>query len=210
MTAQIRLAVETDGAAVADIYAPFCESSAVSFETEAPTAAEMASRIRAITSRFPWLVLEDDGAVAGYAYASQHRDRAAYGWSADVSVYVHPAHCRRGVGRALYSTLFEALRRQGYFKAYAGITQPNPPSVALHQAVGFVLVGTYRGVGYKQSAWHDVAWYQKSLQPERANPGPPLPVSAFLDTPRWIEILGAGLKYYNPKNGHSTGARGIS
>jgi L-amino acid N-acyltransferase YncA len=169
----IRLATERDAAAVAAIYAPFCDSTAVSFESVAPSPEEMANRIRATTAQWPWLVLEIDGVVAGYAYASRHRDRAAYAWAVDTAVYVGDGHRGHGVGRALYTALVDFLRAQGYFKACAGITLPNPASVALHEAIGFKPVGVYRGIGYKLGAWHDVAWYELALQPERADPAPP-------------------------------------
>jgi phosphinothricin acetyltransferase len=176
----IRLAQTPDAAAVAAIYGPFCETTAVSFEVVAPDAAEMASRIDAVTRQYPWLVLERDGAVAGYAYATRHRERAAYMWSVDTAVYVHAAAQRSGVGRALYDALFRLLVEQGYFRAYAGITVPNEASVALHTAVGFTKVGTYHGVGYKLGAWRDVAWFERRLQPEQSNPPPPRPVRAVL------------------------------
>lgn len=193
--AEIRLARPEDAAAVATIYAPYCERTPVSFELVAPTAAEMAARIAKITARHPWLVLED-GDIAGYVYACQHRERAAYQWSVDVAAYVHESFRRRHVGRALYTTLFHLLVLQGYFKAYAGVTIPNPASVGLHEAVGFQPVGVYRGVGYKLGAWHDVAWYQRPLQPERADPETPLALSAVQDTPGWREALAAGLRLY--------------
>ena len=192
----IRLAGQHDAAAIAAIYGPFCASTTVSFEYAAPSTDEVADRIRAITAHFPWLVLEGDGVVTGYAYASRHRDRAAYGWSVDTAVYVSPTHRRRGVGRALYTTLFRLLRLQGYFKAYAGITLPNSASSGLHEAVGFRLVGVYRGVGYKHGGWHDVAWYEVALQAERLNPDPPLPVSAFAESPGWTESVEQGLAHY--------------
>jgi len=190
----IRLATSEHAAAIADIYAPYCESTAVSFEVEAPSADEIAKRIAAITAQYPWLVLEDDG-VAGYAYASRHRERAAYQWSVDVAVYVSRAQQRRGVGRALYTTLFDLLRHQGYFKAYGGITLPNPSSVGLHEATGFTLVGVYRGVGYKLGAWHDVAWYQKVLQPERAAPPPPASMPSA-SSAEWQNAVARGLQQY--------------
>lgn len=177
MTDRIRLATEADAAAVARIYAPFCESTAVSFETSAPSSEEMASRIRAVVAQWPWLVLEDRGNVAGYAYATKHRDRAAYMWAVDTAIYIDDGHRGRGVGRALYMALFDLLRVQGYFKACAGITLPNPASVGLHTAVGFIEVGVYRGIGYKNGAWHDVGWYELALQPERDNPALPKPIS---------------------------------
>jgi phosphinothricin acetyltransferase len=113
-------------------------------------------------------------------------------------VYVSPAHHRRGVGRALYTTLFQLLRRQGYFKAYAGITLPNSASVGLHEAVGFELVGVYHGVGYKHGVWHDVAWYQAALQAERVNPDRPRPVSALAGSEQWADAVQQGLRHYRP------------
>jgi phosphinothricin acetyltransferase len=177
---KIRLAQAADAAAVAAIYGPFCETTAVSFEVAAPDGEEIAGRIAAVTRQYPWLVLERAGAIAGYAYATRHRERAAYRWSVDTAVYVHAAARRSGVGRALYEKLFMLLVAQGYFKAYAGITVPNNASVALHAAVGFTSVGTYHHVGYKLGAWHDVAWFERSLQPERLDPPPPQPVQAVL------------------------------
>ena len=194
--ATIRMAREADARAILAIYAPFCATTAVSFELEPPSEDEIASRIRGVTAYCPWLILEDDGAVAGYAYAGRHNERAAYGWSVDVTVYVAPSHLRRGVGRALYSALFELLRQQGFFKAYAGVALPNPASTALHEAMGFEPVGVYKGVGYKLGAWRDVAHYQLALQPERQNPNPPALPARLLDTPRWSDAVSRGLGHY--------------
>ena len=196
MSATIRLAKESDAPAAASIYAPHCESGSVSFETSAPSTEEIARRIQNITQQWPWLVLEDDGTVAGYAYAGRHRERAAYGWAVDTTVYVSDAYHGRGVGRALYTTLFTVLRLQGYFKACAGITLPNPASVALHEAVGFALVGVYRGIGFKLGDWHDVAWYEAELQPEAPNPPAPKPLNAVLDSQGWEEAIAQGAALY--------------
>lgn len=168
---------DRDGAACAEIYAPFVTGSAISFEEEPPGAAELARRIEHITGRFPWLVAELDGTVAAFAYASRHRERVAYRWAADVSVYVRREHHRRGIGRALYRELLELLRRQGLWTICAGITLPNASSVALHEGLGFRLVGVYRRIGFKQGAWRDVGWWQLELAapPPGAppEPGPP-------------------------------------
>ena len=198
MTSTIRLASSDDAAAVAGIYAPFCESTAVSFEYAPPSAEEIANRIRTITAQFPWLVLADNGVVAGYAYASRHHERAAYGWSVDVAVYVSSIRHRCGVGRALYTTLFQLLRLQGYFKAYAGITLPNSASTGLHEVIGFTLVGVYQGVGYKHGVWYDVAHYQMALQSERLSPAPPVSVSTLAESPAWAEAVSEGLRHYRP------------
>lgn len=193
----IRMATDADAAAIAAIYGPFCESTVVSFEYIAPSVTEIAARMRRITEQYPWLVM-DHGGVIGYAYASSHHERAAYAWSANTAVYIGPAHHRRGVGRALYTTLLELLRLQGYFKAYAGVTLPNPASTGLHLAMGYAPVGVYQGVGYKRGAWHDVAYFQLALQPERRDPEPPLPVSALVDSTGWAAAVEAGLARYRP------------
>jgi phosphinothricin acetyltransferase len=193
MTTGLRLATVADAAALAAIYAPFCEGSHVSFELTAPTPEEMAGRVAAVTRTHPWLVLEAGGEVAGYAYASSHRDRAAYRWSVDVAVYVAPGHRGAGVGRALYVALARVLALQGYHRAYAGIALPNPGSIGLHEAVGFRPVGVYRGVGHKLGAWRDVAWYQLDLRDDRAEPAPPLAPAEVAGTPAWRAALAAGL-----------------
>ena len=177
----IRSAAAADARAIRDIYAPFVTDSATSFETEPPDVSEMARRIDDLREKLPWLVYEADGAVLGYAYASPHRAaRKAYQWCVETSIYVHSEARKRGVGRALYVSLFELLRRQGYANAYAGITLPNAASVSLHESMGFRPVGVYPRIGFKFGRWHDVAWFQLRLQ-EAAVPVPdPLPVRDLL------------------------------
>jgi phosphinothricin acetyltransferase len=193
MTARIRLALPEDAEQITAIYAPFCTDTAVSFEYDAPTAAEMAERIRKITERLPWLVLDDASRIAGYVYASPHRERAAYQWSVDVAAYVASDYRRRGVGSALYTALFRVLTAQSYYKAYAGVTLPNPASERLHESMGFERVGEYRGVGYKFGKWHDVRWYQRALQPERTNPPAPRTVQEVMQSAIWDQALADGL-----------------
>ena len=176
MTDRIRVAAPGDAEGVQAIYAPVVRDTAISFELEPPGVAEMAGRIAGTLAEHPWLVCERRGAVAGYAYATRHRERPAYRWSVDVSVYVHPDARRGGVGRRLYAALFRLLALQGYRNAYAGIALPNAGSVGLHEALGFRPVGVYRQVGFKLGAWHDVGWWQLQLQPPGippSEPGPP-------------------------------------
>jgi L-amino acid N-acyltransferase YncA len=173
----IRLATSDDAPQIAAIYRPFCEENCVSFELEAPPAAEMAARIAKIGGRFPWLVDDRDGVIAGYAYASPHRERAAYRWVVEVTVYIHEDFRGQGVGRALYAELFKRLRAQGLFKAYAGILIPNPASQSFHESLGFTLVGVYQKVGYKMGAWLDVGWWVYSIQPEVDSPAEPKPTA---------------------------------
>jgi L-amino acid N-acyltransferase YncA len=173
----IRLATEQDGAALHAIYAPIVASTAISFELEPPSIAEMAARVARITQRHPWLVDDADGIIRGYAYATAHRERQAYQWSVDVSVYVADHARGGGVGRALYGALFQVLRAQGFANAYAGIALPNEPSVGLHRALGFAPIGVYRRAGYKLGAWHDVEWWARDIGPYAGAPAPPRPVS---------------------------------
>ena len=170
----IRLATLEDAAAVAEIYQPYVESTAITFEVMPPTDGEMRSRMAGVLERLPWLVAEDAGRIVGYAYASPHRERAAYQWSVDTAVYLHQHAHRKGIGRSLYSTLFPMLMRQGFVNAYAGITLPNEKSVGLHEAMGFLSVGIYRNVGFKAGQWLDVGWWHLPLQPLPAAPQPPV------------------------------------
>lgn len=164
MTFNIRPATPADAQRCAEIYHPFVTDNWVSFETDPPDAAEMASRIDAYSASHAWLVAETpEGDVAGYAYGSPHRTRAAYATSADVAVYVDPAFARQGIGRALYAALFPLLRDKGSHAAFAGIALPNPGSIGLHEAMGFMPVGVYREVGWKMDGWRDVGWWQRLL-----------------------------------------------
>lgn len=187
-THSIRLATAGDAAAIAAIYAPYVRDTVISFETEPPDAAEMARRLGAIGERFPWLVAADAQGLLGYAYAGEHRSRAAYRWDVDVAVYLDPRARRRGIGRALYRQLFALLRAQGYVNAYAGIALPNAASVGLHEALGFVPVGVYRDVGYKNGGWHDVGWWGLRLREPPTPPAEPVPLPR-LDRARLIEAM---------------------
>jgi L-amino acid N-acyltransferase YncA len=165
MTPRIRIAHPDDAAALHAIYAPLVQGTVISFELEPPSVDEMHRRIGYTLQTLPWLVhLDDAGAVNGYAYASRHRERAAYQWAVDVSAYVRADSRGQGVGKRLYPALFERLVQLGYCQAFAGIALPNVASVALHESVGFEALGVYRKVGHKLGAWHDVGWWQRELQ----------------------------------------------
>jgi len=159
----VRDATTSDAGACAAVYTPYVLGTAISFELEPPSAAEMARRIAAAQERHAWVVLEDAGRVAGYAYGGPYKERAAYRWSCEVSVYLEQGRRRGGAGRALYQALFDRLAARGYRTAVAGMTLPNAASEGLHRALGFEPVGVWRRIGWKDGAWHDVAWVQRAL-----------------------------------------------
>jgi len=149
-----------DAAACAAIYAPYVLDTVISFETVPPDAAEMADRMAAA---HVWLMGEDDGRPVGFAYGGEFNPREAYRWACSVSVYLEVGRRRTGAGRALYEALFARLAELGHCRAAAGITLPNEASVGLHAALGFEPVGTFPRIGWKDGAWHDVAWMQRDL-----------------------------------------------
>jgi L-amino acid N-acyltransferase YncA len=162
----IRAATPDDAEPLLAIYRPFVLQTAISFELEPPSPAEFRARIERSLAEWAWVVAERDGRPVGYAYATAHRPRGAYKWSVEPSVYIEPGHHRLGIGTLLYDALMPRLAERGYCNAYAGITLPNEPSVALHRRVGFELVGVFRSVGRKFGAWHDVSWWHRRLRPD--------------------------------------------
>jgi L-amino acid N-acyltransferase YncA len=184
----IRIAKVSDAKAISEIYGPYVRDTIISFEYVAPDEAEMKARIEKISARLPWLVFEEDGEVLGYAYAGPHRERAAYQWAVDAGIYIGPKAHRRGVGRALYTVLFEVVKRLGYHRVYGGITLPNVASIGLHEACGFKAIGIYPEVGFKFGKWHGVGWWGLDLSASSA----PEPASNF--TPEIFEVAVTFLK----------------
>jgi L-amino acid N-acyltransferase YncA len=176
-----RFARADDAASIAAIYAPSITERATSFELTPPDASEMRRRIEVVQQQYPWLVCETADGVVGYAYATAHRDRAAYRWSVDASTYVSESTHRQGIARALYTRLFEILVLQGYRSVYAGITLPNPASLELHKAMGFREVGIYHDVGYKFGKWHDTIWLERSLAEHVVEPPEPTALPILLE-----------------------------
>jgi L-amino acid N-acyltransferase YncA len=188
----IRLATPADAAACAAIYRPFVDHSAISFEAVAPDADEMGRRITRVMERTPWLVAEVDREIRGYAYGMRHRERAAYDWTVETTVYIDQTIARRGVGQACMKSLLAILRLQGFHLVVAGVTLPNVSSVALHTALGFRPIGTYPAIGFKDGQWHDVGWFALELGPRSSRPSLVRPISELVGTPELQQALAVG------------------
>ena len=163
-TYTIRQATADDSRDILDIYAHYIENTASSFETEVPSLADFSKRVTDIAKDYPYFVCIIDNEIIGYAYASKHRERAAYRYDVDTSIYLRNGIQGRGIGSALYKTLLDELTRRGYYNAYAAIVLPNEKSVALLHKFGFSDIGVHHKTGYKFDKWHDVLWLEKALQ----------------------------------------------
>ncbi|SEH17087.1 phosphinothricin acetyltransferase [Natronorubrum sediminis] len=189
---RIRIARPADANDVRDIYAPFCESSPVTFEETPPTEAEMAERIESTLETYPWLVCELEEDVVGYAYASRLRKRRAYQWTVELSVYVDESTRRTGVGRALYESLFAVLERQGVCDAYAVTTVPNPETERFHERLDFDRVVDFPAMGYIEDEWYDVAWWRRQLTEKADEPTPIRPFSSVRESDDGRSLVRAG------------------
>ena len=160
----LRDATIQDIPAILDIYRPYILNTAITFEYDVPTLAQFEDRFRAITREFPWLVWEENGEILGYAYGSRAFERAAYGWDADLSIYLRQGCSGRGIGRALYETLEQRLAAQGSSVLYALVTSANAGSCAFHEAMGYREAVRLPACGFKFGQWYDVIWYEKRLK----------------------------------------------
>lgn len=198
MPPTIRLATPDDAPGVLDIYAPIVRDTSISFELEPPSVDEVRTRIETTLATYPWIVCEIDGSMAGYAYASRFRARAAYDWSAEVTVYVHEAHRKRRVGVGLYAALLDMMRSQGFRMAIAGVTIPNEASMRLHTRMGFTSVGVFERCGRKFNAWHAVAFLDLDL----GDAGEPVPSIKSMVEMRgslaWADAMKLGAEKIRP------------
>lgn len=185
----IRIAREADAAACHAIYAPVVEASAITFETELPGDDAMRGRILARMATHPWLVWEEHGVVLAYAYAGRFRERAAYDWIAETSIYVHEDARRRGIARRLYGALLDAMRLQGINQAVGVITLPGETSVAMHASMGFTPAGVWPSAGYKLGQWWDVGVWSRFLSPPGNPPSPVVPFAALVADGRMQAFL---------------------
>lgn len=176
----IRPAILCDSPQLAEIYAPYC-ATPISFEAQAPDAGQMEERLRGLWPTHPWLVAQAGEQLLGYAYAGPHRQRQAYDWTVESSVYLRPEARGQGLGRRLYQELLALLQRQGFRTVLAGLTLPNPASEALHRQLGFQDVGIFPAVGFKAGQWRSVLWLAQHF----SQPDPPA-------APLWLPEVGAG------------------
>ncbi len=194
----LRLAREADAESLLEIYAPLVRETPISFELAPPGVEEYRGRIATVLETTPWLVCEEGDAILGYAYASKFRPRPAYQWSVETTVYVHEKHQKRAVGRALYETLFDCLRLQGYRTALAVIALPNVASVALHEKVGYQPVGVVHDVGYKLDRWHDIGFWELALQEHSSFPSPPRRLAEISSSAGFFSALEKGARMVKP------------
>ena len=171
----IRVAKVADLPRILEIYRPYVEYTAISFEYAVPTLEAFTRRFLGITAQFPWLVWEEEGVILGYAYGSAPFERTAYQWSAEASIYLCSEAQGRGIGRKLYAELEDILQKQGYRKVYAIITTANEASLAFHKAVGYRLTAQMPGVGYKFGTWYGTVWMEKDLNTWENPPSAPIP-----------------------------------
>lgn len=169
----VRAVRPEDAVWIQKIYEYYVADTSITFEIAVPSVEDMRERIKNISAIYPWLVYEIDGEVKGYAYASRHRERAAYRWSVDFAVYVKNGYHGKGIGKALFSQLIETVANLGYYNAFGIITLPNERSIALHESFGFTLAGVTEKNGYKSGAWHDVGIWQLKLRNHASDPSEP-------------------------------------
>ena len=175
----LRFAAPADAPALLAIYTPYVLETAITFEEAVPTEEAFAQRIRSVLEHYPYLVMEENGEILGYAYASRVRSRAAYDWSAELSVYVRKDCRGRGLGRRLYGCLLELLTLQHIHTVYGVVALPNEGSHGLHTALGFRLLERFPEMGYKMGTWWDIGWYEKVLYPAQVPPAPFVPAHAL-------------------------------
>jgi phosphinothricin acetyltransferase len=184
----IRLAEDEDARQMLDIYAPFITNSVITFENDVPAEKEFRERIQNIQKKYPWLVYEIDGKIAGYAYASPFHERAAYEWSVDLSIYVSPEFHGKGAGRSLYYALLEILKLQGFCNAVSLVTVPNEKSERLHKSFGFSEIGIYENIGYK-FGWKSVRWLGLKINDYRDIPEVPRKIGEVKDSIEFKKII---------------------
>ncbi|MFR7494526.1 MAG: N-acetyltransferase family protein [Adlercreutzia sp.] len=185
----VRLATEADAAGILAVYAPYIRDTAVTFETEIPSLDAFRCRMASIIGDYPYLVVEEDGSIVGFAYAHRLGERAAYAWNAELSIYFAPGCTSRGWGSVLFWALIDLLALQGVRNAYSLITVPNEGAWLCMRSWA-LRSGVQKEAGYKLGAWHDVAWLRMAIGDFSAAPEPRMPLSS-MDPDQVTEVLAA-------------------
>lgn len=176
---EVRMVIKEDAAEILAIYSPYILNSATSFETEVPPVEQFQKRIEDCIQKYPWMVCVIDEQIAGYVYATKHREREAYQWTCECSVYIHRDFKGKEIGKELYQLLFQVLKLQQFRNVYAGITLPNEASIRLHEKCGFRRFATYENIGFKSGNWHSVGWWKLQINNYDLQPLPPLKISGL-------------------------------
>jgi phosphinothricin acetyltransferase len=177
MAGNIRVATKDDAVGMLEIYSPFILNSVSLRKQMFHLLKTFSKELFQTGKERPWLVCEINNEIAGYAYAGKHRDRKGYQWCTEPSVYISEKYHGVGIANALYTALFDILKKQGYVNAYAAITLPNDRSIAFHKKFGFDYLTTYKKIGYKLGQWHDVGWMQYEINPHKEDPSDPIKFS---------------------------------
>jgi L-amino acid N-acyltransferase YncA len=185
----IRIACDKDAAAIHAIYAPCVRDGVATFETEVPSIDTMRERMHSRLQHYPWLVWEEAGDVLAYAYAGRFRERAAYDWIAETSIYVHADAQRLGIARRLYGTLLDVMQLQSINQAVGVITLPGTISVKFHQSLGFAPAGVWQKAGWKLNQWWDVGVWQKQLQAPASPPRRTEPFASIANSQALLDLL---------------------
>lgn len=192
---KIRLAEQNDSRELLRIYEPYVKNTSITFEYEVPSEEEFQQRIQKVLLKYPWIVCEIDGRIAGYAYASQFRQRIAYTWTVELSIYIDQGYHRNKIGTALYKTLIELLKLQGYHTAYAVITHPNEQSEHFHENFGFKPVGIFHNAGLKFNKWFGIKCYELTLGEYPASPQVPETIEHIQSMDEFYGAMKKGTEY---------------
>lgn len=172
----IREALVEDASRLLEIYSYYIENTAITFEYEVPTVAEFQERIQKIKSKYPYLVILKNDYIMGYVYANVFKDRAAYDWACELSIYLDQACQKQGLGKQLYEALEAKLKKMGILNLYACIAYPhqedpylNKNSAEFHAHLGFETVGYFHLCGYKFNRWYDMIWMEKLIGDHQEN-----------------------------------------
>ena len=176
---KIRFVKEDDAEDILSIYKEYIDNTAITFESNVPSISDFKARIKMISSRYPYLVLEDEDGISGYAYSHDYYGRKAYEWSNEVSIYISINKKRKGYGKLLYKNLENILKKMGILNLYACIAYTDLPdsflnndSITFHKALGYHVIGDFKNAGNKFGIWYNVIWMEKNLGEHKFNPEP--------------------------------------